>query len=365
MTMTPIEALFSSPQYSLPTTEKRWRLLDVLNTLTDHHANRCSEYGRIIGRLHGARRKADNLAEVPYLPVGLFKRMRLKSISETEVFKVLRSSGTTSGQTSWIILDRETAGLQSSALSRIMTALLGQARRRMLIIDSPDVVRDRTALTARGAGILGMSTFGRDHHYALRPDMTFDEEGTRTWLQRDPTADLFLFGFTYMVWSYFFQAISPGSIDLSRGVLVHGGGWKKMSDAAVSRDEFRTAIEDRTGLTRVHDYYGMVEQIGSIFVECEYGFLHTPNFADVLIRDPESWSAQERGKTGIIQVLSMLPRSYPGHSLLTEDLGTEVGEDDCLCGRYGTYFKVQGRVPKTIARGCSDTHMHTVVEGTR
>ena len=45
-----------------------------------------------------------------------------------------------------------------------------------------------------------------------------------------------------------------------------------------------------------------------------------------------------------------------GHSLLTEDLGVLLGEDDCPCGRKGKYFKVTGRVPRAEVRGCSDTY---------
>ena len=61
-------------------------------------------------------------------------------------------------------------------------------------------------------------------------------------------------------------------------------------------------------------------------------------------------------KPGIIQVLSVLPGSYPGHSLLTEDEGTLLGEDDCPCGRFGKYFKVSGRIRNAEIRGCSDTY---------
>ncbi|MHB8062980.1 MAG: LuxE/PaaK family acyltransferase [Ruminiclostridium sp.] len=52
----------------------------------------------------------------------------------------------------------------------------------------------------------------------------------------------------------------------------------------------------------------------------------------------------------------MIPRSYPGHALLTEDKGIILGEDDCPCGRFGKYFKVTGRIPKAEIRGCSDTY---------
>ena len=52
----------------------------------------------------------------------------------------------------------------------------------------------------------------------------------------------------------------------------------------------------------------------------------------------------------------MLPESYPGHSLLTEDEGVILGEDDCPCGRRGKYFKILGRLPQAEIRGCSDTY---------
>ena len=60
--------------------------------------------------------------------------------------------------------------------------------------------------------------------------------------------------------------------------------------------------------------------VGSVFFECPAGFFHPPNVGDLIIRDPRSWRPAPDGTPGVIQVLSLLPRSYPGHSLLTEDL---------------------------------------------
>jgi hypothetical protein len=100
----------------------------------------------------------------------------------------------------------------------------------------------------------------------------------------------------------------------------------------------------------------MAEQVGSVFIECEQGHLHAPNMADLIVRNPSDLSICEHGETGLIQVISALPTSYPGHSILTEDIGRIHGEDDCLCGRKGKYFEVLGRLPKAEVRGCSDTH---------
>ena len=109
-------------------------------------------------------------------------------------------------------------------------------------------------------------------------------------------------------------------------------------------------------IEKVHNYYGMIEQTGSIFMECECGYLHTSSFSDVLIREHEDYSLKDIGKKGLIQLLSIIPRSYPGHSLLSEDIGEICGVDDCMCGRRGKYFKVYGRLKKAEIRGCSDTY---------
>jgi hypothetical protein len=91
-------------------------------------------------------------------------------------------------------------------------------------------------------------------------------------------------------------------------------------------------------------------------MECEHGVLHTSVFSDVIIRRARDFGIAEVGEPGIIQVLSVLPGSYPGHSLLTEDEGVLLGEDNCPCGRLGKYFKVSGRIRNAEIRGCSDTY---------
>ena len=120
--------------------------------------------------------------------------------------------------------------------------------------------------------------------------------------------------------------------------------------------EFRKLLKDLCGLVDVYDYYGMVEQTGSIYMECEFGHMHASNFSDIIIRDPKNFAVSPIGERGLIQTLSVLPKSYPGHSLLTEDEGVLLGVDDCQCDRLGKYFKVFGRIKNAEIRGCSDTY---------
>jgi hypothetical protein len=226
----------------------------------------------------------------------------------------------------------------------------------MIVIDAQETLRSRGAPSARSAGILGMATFGRDLLYALNEDMTLRRDALREWLDRHSGSPLLLFGFTFMVWRYFVQSLEPGDADLSAGILIHSGGWKKLADEAVDDMAFRSKLNEVTGLRRVHNFYGMAEQIGTVFVQCEAGQLHAPNAADVIVRDPLTWEPARTGESGVVQVLSSLPRSYPGHSLMTEDMGRVVAVDGCACGRLGKAVLIEGRVPKAELRGCSDTH---------
>ena len=91
-------------------------------------------------------------------------------------------------------------------------------------------------------------------------------------------------------------------------------------------------------------------------MECECDHLHASIFSDVITRHPIDFSECTIGERGIIQVVSTIPESYPGHSLLTEDEGIILGEDDCPCGRKGKYFKIIGRLKNAEIRGCSDTY---------
>ena len=184
--------------------------------------------------------------------------------------------------------------------------------------------------------------------YALDEGMYLDTDGIKNFLDVYQGETIFLFGFTFMIWQHFYKELIKTGYrpDFSKTILIHGGGWKKLLNESVSPDEFKKCLNEICGIgvDNIHDYYGMVEQTGAIYMECEYGHLHTSNFSDVIIRRPSDFSAADIQEKGIIEVVSLLPQSYPGHVLLTEDEGVVLGEDDCLCGRKGKYFKVNGRI---------------------
>jgi phenylacetate-coenzyme A ligase PaaK-like adenylate-forming protein len=351
-----VEDLLGAAQYSLADADKQALLTERLRQLTLLHHERCDPYRRILIGLNQTAETITSLADAPMLPVGLFKTHELRSIPEERVFKVVTSSGTTGHAPSRVYLDAAAAQLQTRTLSKIMAHWLGSSRLPMIVVDSAATIRDRRTLTARGAGIIGMSMFGRDRFFALDDDMRLDRAGLISWLHQHEGRSILLFGFTFLVWEHLLAALRPGEIDLSEGILVHSGGWKKLADRAVGNAEFKAELRRVTGLRRVHSFYGMAEQIGTVFVECEQGLLHAPNASDIVVRDPMSWEVVADGEIGVAQMLSALPESYPGHSILTEDLARVEAVDNCACGRSGKAISLLGRVPEAEVRGCSDTY---------
>lgn len=348
------ELLLERPAGTIAPEEKERLLLNGLNELTAFHKEHSLEYRRILSAMWGGGEPAATLADVPYLPVGLFKEMDLKSVPQDQVKLVLTSSGTTGARVSRIAVDAETSARQQRALASTMAQAYGPKRLPMLLVDTADVFKRPDMMSARGAGVLGMMRFGRNHAFALRPDLTVDKEAVAGFLDRFGSEPFAIFGFTFMVWQYLYQPLRNGGRDLSNGILVHSGGWKKLAERAVDNDTFRAALGAAFGMEHIYNFYGMVEQIGSLFLEGPGGLLYPPSFSDVIIRNPTTWQPLPPGKEGVIQVLSLIPRSYPGHSLLTEDLGVVEEAGPTRGGGNAKGLRILGRVSKAELRGCSD-----------
>jgi len=353
-----VTEFLKTPPFSLDANAKQRELLALVNSLTEHHVESCNPYRKIVSTMYSLKDEPKALEQVPYIPVRLFKSLDLKSVETQEISKTMTSSGTSGQATSKIFLDRDTSLAQTRALTQIMSAILGKGRLPMVIIDSPSVGKDRASFTARGAGIRGFSMFGKEVIYALDDDMNLAEDGVNEFVELHSAGNMFLFGFTSIIWEHLVLPLqrSGKQLNIPNGVLLHGGGWKKLEALSVSNAEFNRIVSDTLGIQRVVNYYGMVEQTGSIFLECTAGYLHSSAYSEVIARHPVTFSPVRHGSEGLLQLISSLPLSYPGHSILTEDRGVIIGEDDCVCGWPGRYFKVLGRIKDAEIRGCSDTY---------
>ena len=230
-----LERLFAVSPYGLDRAAKMALIEPELGALGAMALGALRRVLRRLVRGMGWDAKAANLANLPFVPVRLFKEMKLQSVADADVFKVLTSSGTSGQIPSRIVLDTATAQLQTRALLAIMTSFTGKQRLPMVICDSQSVLRDRNWHSARAAGILGMSSLGRQHFYALDSEMRLDLDALAAYLTARPGEPILFFGFTFMVWQHVVEVLRDAgrTLPANDGILIHGGGWKKLADKAV------------------------------------------------------------------------------------------------------------------------------------
>ena len=355
--MTEIDSnnLFAIDPYSLNLKDKEKIMIKIMHNLTNHHYIKSKYYKKLLNFLYSKNKKYKSLKDIPFLPVRIFKDFKLKSVDDHEVIKILQSSGTTGLTTSKIYLDNKNSQNQTKALNKIIKSLLGQERLPMLIIDKKPSQKDRASINARTAAINGFSIFGKDHLFLINDANLIDYKNLNIFLEKYHKKKFLVFGFTSFIYQNLIQELLINKINYSfkNAVLLHGGGWKKMEKIKITNKKFKNLLKKKLNLRRVHNYYGLVEQTGSIFIECECGYFVTSVFSDILIRD-KNFNIVRDGSKGLIQLFSTLPSSYPGHSILTEDVGQIISETKCNCSIKGKKFLVDGRIAEAEVRGCSD-----------
>lgn len=298
--------------------------------------------------------------DIPFMPVSIFKKVNLTSVPEEKIERKVISSSTSGNSPSVISLDKVTINRQIKAIGQIMGDFLGTNRRVFVVFDSEKTVKARGGeLSSRGSAIRGMFPFAKSVKYVLDEDLNLDRVKFRNILNSLVEEEVCFFGFTWLMYKtisenkeFFEQKIDW----LKNPLILHIGGWKKLKDKGVSKDEFNRLVAKsfHSDSDKVRDFYGMTEQLGTIYIDCEKGYKHVPIYSDVLIRDVNDFSLKKNGEKGFIQLVSPLPNSYPGVSILTDDVGAIVGEDDCECGRKGKYFLFKERFKKAEVKGCGD-----------
>lgn len=370
-----LEELFKIAPYSLDQAKKEEIITPILKELTSLHYHNCKEFQKIVDTVFNLNDDRDfyqqnngeasvgefanikSLSDVPFIPVRLFKLFELLSVPKEDVCKILTSSGTSSQVKSKIFLDKVNLNNQTKTLNHIITSYLTTSRLPMVIFDTSMIKKDRTMFSARGGGVIGFSLFGRKPIYALDENMELDIEALETFFKEHQDERVLFFGYTFMIWQYIVKVLEEKNLkfNFKNAVLFHTGGWKKLQSEAVEPKGFIERVKNVLGHVEVFNQYGMAEQLGSVYIECEYGYMHPSNFSDVIIRRAKDFSVADIGEKGLMQLVSVIQTSYPGHSILTEDQGVILGVDNCPCGRMGKFFKIFGRIKNAELRGCSDT----------
>jgi hypothetical protein len=320
-----------------------------------HHCANCPPFARWY-RKQGADPDAEiaDLSQVPFLPVSIFKRMSLESVSEQEIVRVLKSSATSSQTPSRVVLDRVTRDRQMRTLATLLSALMGPTRRPFVVLDAAADQSADLELSARVAGLRGYLMMASETHHVLEARdgrLELNIEKLQAAIGQTPVC---VIGYTYVLYQHVVAPLMRAgrSVPLPPGSMVlHFGGWKRLEREAVDRERLNAEVAHVFPMDEpcIRDVYGFTEQLGIVYPDDGHGVRLAPSYAEVIVRDPVTLQPVPDGETGLLEFITPLPHSYPGIALLLDDLGRIVSRDP------GTRFEVLGRASGTEIRGCGDT----------
>ena len=358
-----IESMLAESPYIVDSSLRRNTLLELLKKEIAYACERNAGFQNYVEHWPVNFHDAREIADLPYMPVGVFKAdPPLSLVAPEDVRRTLSSSATTGQIPSRVLLDAATARRMSKGALTIVRDFIGSTRRPYLVVDTAESLAVQGQIGARAAAIQALRSFATEIVCCMRageagsPELELDKLLSCAAKWKDQ--EVLVYGFTYVIWTQLIQPLKRQGItlDLPNVRILHSGGWKRLEHQSVTRDVFNREVAAVFGSSpnRVIDYYGMVENVGVIYPDCEYGNKHVPAFADVIIRDPLTLAPLGPGRKGLIQVCSVLPTSFPGFLLLTEDTAQLIGDDSCLCGRRGPSFRFAGRLAKAEVRGCGN-----------
>lgn len=358
--------LLSHDPFVFPQVQKNKIFMDEMKKAVMWHFQKNAEFKRMCRNRNFFPKSNYSIDDIPYFPVSLFKNFTLRSVPERLIVKKLYSSSTT-GKPSVILLDQETSKNQQVAARKIISDFLGNKRRHFIVFDLEGVIGETALdeLSSRGTAIRGMISLAKQMHFILSDDYEINTEKLKSLTEDLKKEDsICFFGFTWLLYSVYMEYRNNPKIKKLFNMfksndkkVLHIGGWKKLQEQIVSKSQFNKKIGRflNVGESNIVDFYGMTEQLGVVYPDCEYGYKHVPIYSEVIIRDIKTLDPIEDGREGFIQLLSPIPRSYPGISILSDDIGMIRGVDDCKCQRLGKCFTFERRSEKAELRGCGDT----------
>ena len=301
------------------------------------------------------------LDKIPFIPSNIFKKLKLSSVHEDDIIKTVYSSSTTGKTPSTILIDKITSERQQKIIISILSNFIGKGRKSFLILESKDNVSTGDEISSRSSAVRGLTPFMKTIDFILKNDLSLNFE-TIDKLKFENTINHAIFGFTWILYLFIEKYQNDKNIKdlfskLNKPLILHSGGWKKLQNIKISKTEFNQKVSDffQTDTNNVIDFYGLVEQLGTIYPDCKYGFKHVPRYSHIIIRDIHTLEPVKNGNRGFIQILTPIPHSYPGVSILTDDIGEIVGVNSCKCGRKGICFKFLERLKTADLAGCGDT----------
>lgn len=358
-----LDGLLELEPYAVSHDEKKTPFMDAIRQVTLHHYSSCLPYQKLCDSRQFSPDQFNQIEELPYLPTSIFKDALILSVPEESIIRNIKSSATSTGRPSVVGLDKDTNKRQIKCFNKAVTDRIGSKRYKFVILDEPSSIGGGNIVSARSSTIRSLLFCSKESHTCLVAEgakLRLDGSKLDALLREAEKSneEIIIFGFTFILYQHVIRPLIEAGkkYQLEGSKVIHIGGWKKLEAEKVTSEKLIADCCLVFGVAEknVIDFYGFTEQSGLIYPSCEAGFRHTPVWTEVIVRDPLSLKPLPHCEQGLLQFITPIQTSYPGHSVLTEDVGFVNGLDDCSCGRKGTTFKMVGRAADAEIRGCGD-----------
>ena len=311
---TKIHALLELKPFENDQGKKDKIFLEAMKESLLHHFQNSMEFKKICEKKNFDFQKDFTIEQIPYFPVSIFKKFELISIPKQDVFKTIFSSATTSKTPSKIFLDRITSERQTKALVSIMSDFL-QEKMDFCILDAKDTNSSSNEVKSRSSAIRGFLPFMNSIKFLLNENLQINNLELEN---IQSSKQYCFFGFTWLIYKIISENKDNNKIKdmlskIESPLILHLGGWKKLTDINISREKFYQEISEffNTEKNNIIDIYGMTEQLGTIYPDCQFGNKHVSAYSDIIIRNPSTLESEDVGKSGLIQLLSQFPTVIP------------------------------------------------------
>lgn len=358
-----VQTLLDHGPYDLSESEKMPLFMNAMRESLSHHLAQNDGFRMFCDAQGFDVNGFTSIYDIPYIPVSLFKNQRMVSVPDTMIKTILQSSAT-SGVPSSVVLDQETSRRQGIVSGKVMASYLGNYRRPYFILDEDPRTQAPGTRNARTAATLGFMILSNQSHYFMTTDgsdLRLDLEKFETQINdiANSGQEVLIFGFTFVLYHHVIRELKRMNRRFQLPPttrIAHIGGWKKLESQSVDKSTFLSDINQVLGVAedRIYDVYGFTEQMGLIYASIGSLPKKTSTYSEIIIRDLQTLAPVPDGQEGFIQIVTPIPHSYPGNSILTEDVGRIVGRGQDATGRWGTAFEVIGRAKGTEVRGCGD-----------
>jgi phenylacetate-coenzyme A ligase PaaK-like adenylate-forming protein len=302
--------------------------LDIFRYQASHN----QVYGKFIELLRVIPEEVENLEDIPFLPISLFKTQKV-SIDGLSPEIVFSSSGTTGIETSKHHVASQSL-YEKSFLSGFNLFYGDPSKYCILALLPSYLERDGSSLVYMVNMLINESKQPQSGFFLHNHNQLVDII-TKLEARNQPAI---LLGVTFAL----LDLADQFKLDLKSTIVMETGGMKGRGEELI-RSQVHTKIHKSFGLESVHSEYGMTELLSQAYSKGN-GVFNTPPWMRVMVRDPyDPFTFLHNERSGALNIID-LANIYSCSFIQTDDAGIIHNDGS---------FEVLGRMDGSQIRGCN------------